>query len=296
MGYISRINEAFMDAPTLPLDKDSKYILFSDCHRGSGNHNDNFLKNQNLYFAALNHYYEMGYHYIELGDGDELWENRCMKQIISIHSNIFWLLSKLYKDNRLHMVYGNHDIIKRKETFTKEACTSFYQPDKRQTIPLLPDVTYHQGLILQNLEENISLYLTHGHQADILNSDLWRLSRFLVRYIWKPMESFGILDPTSAAKNNTKKQKTERKLTHWAKKHKKILVAGHTHRPMLPTAEFPYYVNTGSCVHPRCITGVEITNMCFTLIKWTVSTREDLSLAVAREVLAGPIPIHKCRL
>lgn len=294
MGYYSRISRAFQGAPCLWLDKNSKYILFSDCHRGNGTSNDNFLKNQNLYFAALNYYYELGYHYLELGDGDELWENRNMKQIIEIHSNTFWLLSKFYHANRLHMLYGNHDIMKRKQPYVQDACGSFYHPDNRQIIPLLPNITFYQSLILQNEEENISLYLTHGHQADSLNSELWRLSRFLVRYIWQPMEFFGFLDPTSAAKNNTQKQKTEKRLTHWAKKQKKILIAGHTHRPMLPTEEYPYYVNTGSCVHPRCITGVEITNMCFTLIKWTYTTREDLSLAVAREVLAGPVPIHQC--
>ncbi|MBU4455849.1 hypothetical protein KJ586_05065 [Patescibacteria group bacterium] len=28
------------------------------------------------------------------------------------------------------------------------------------------------------------------------------------------------------------------------------------------------YYNTDSCVHPRCITGIEITPGAFTLIKW----------------------------
>ena len=33
--------------------------------------------------------------YIELGDGDELWENRSMKQIIEAHGDVFSLLSRL---------------------------------------------------------------------------------------------------------------------------------------------------------------------------------------------------------
>lgn len=77
----SRINEAFSHAPVLPLSECSRYVLFSDCHRGNGSSNDNFLKNQNLYFAALNYYYEENFCYIELGDGDELWENRCFSSI-----------------------------------------------------------------------------------------------------------------------------------------------------------------------------------------------------------------------
>ncbi len=83
MSYDSRLSRAFHNAPVLPLHMRSRYVLISDCHRGSGNSNDNFLKNQNLYFTALKHYYDCGFTYIELGDGDELWENRKMRKAVS---------------------------------------------------------------------------------------------------------------------------------------------------------------------------------------------------------------------
>ena len=69
MSYLSRIDHAFSDAPVLPLSENGRYVLFSDCHRGIGTSNDNFLKNQHLYFAALNYYYQHSFCYIELGDG-----------------------------------------------------------------------------------------------------------------------------------------------------------------------------------------------------------------------------------
>ena len=56
------------------------------------------------------YYYEQGYIYIELGDGDELWECRDLTQIIDIHSNVFWLMSKFYYEHRFFMLYGNHDL------------------------------------------------------------------------------------------------------------------------------------------------------------------------------------------
>ena len=96
MSYLSRIDHAFSDAPVLPLSENGRYVLFSDCHRGIGTSNDNFLKNQHLYFAALNYYYQHSFCYIELGDGDELWENRSFSAIQNIHSNVFWLLSLFY--------------------------------------------------------------------------------------------------------------------------------------------------------------------------------------------------------
>ena len=89
MGYETRISKAFEGALKLPLSDNSKYVLFSDCHRGVGTSNDNFLKNQHLYFAALQHYYQNNFTYIELGDGDELWENRSFNRILEIHSNVF---------------------------------------------------------------------------------------------------------------------------------------------------------------------------------------------------------------
>lgn len=292
MSYYKRLNQAFENVPVIPLTEHSKYILISDCHRGNGTSNDNFLKNQHLYFAALQHYYTQGYTYIELGDGDELWENRKMEQIIEIHSNVFWLLSLFYNENRLYLLYGNHDIAKKNPKYGTKTCSSYFCTTEQRKMPLFPKMPFYSGLILEDAKQKQKIYLTHGHQADLLNSSLWRLARFLVRYFWSPLERFGVLDPTSAAKNNTKKHKTEARLSHWAKQENHILITGHTHRPMVGTKDISYF-NTGSCVHPRCITCIEIENRCLTLVKWTMSTRNDMSLYVSREVLSDPVCIDK---
>lgn len=291
MSYLSRMDRAFEHAPCLTLDQDSKYILFSDCHRGVGNAGDNFLKNQNIYFAALKHYYESGYHYIELGDGDELWENRGIHTIMDIHSNVFWLMSKFYEEKRLDILYGNHDIQKKRKHYNKNV-SSLQYTYREPTKPLLPGIRFHSGLLLKNPEQDLTLYLTHGHQVDFFNSVVWPIACFMVRHVWKPLEMLGFLAPISAGANTTKRHKSDQRLIHWSKTRGKTLIAGHTHRPRLLEEEYPLYINTGSCIHPRCITGVEIENMQFTLVKWTYNTREDLSLYVSREVLAGPVPIH----
>ena len=271
MSYSSRLYKTFKDALRLPLTDHSRYILMSDCHRGNGTSNDNFLKNQNLYYAALEYYFQNDYTYIELGDGDELWENRCLEQIIQIHSQTFELLFRFYEQGRLYFLYGNHDKV-----------------NQRPRPIGFPAIPHYPGIILNDLSGQSDLYLVHGHQADFLNCDLWRLSRLLVRYIWKPLEHFGVLDPTSAAKNNHRKNNTEKKLSQWAKENNRILISGHTHRPRLGSLESPYF-NTGSCVHPYGVTGIEVTGRRLTLVKWSVRTREDMGLYVAREELAGPV-------
>ena len=287
MSADSRLDRAFRYAPVLPLSECSRYVLFSDCHRGAGTSGDNFLKNQHLYFAALQYYLERNFTYIELGDGDELWENRSPEQIKEIHDDVFSLLSRFYMRDRLHMLYGNHDMVKRSPRFARRCCMD-YPCCTCGCKPLFPNISFHEGLILERTDGGPDLYLTHGHQADFLNSVLWRLSRFLVRYLWKPLENVGFLEPTSAAKNNTKKKKVERAGAGWAREKGVLLITGHTHRPMLGTPDSPFF-NTGSCVHPYSVTCIEISRLYLTLVKWTLLTRPDRTLYVAREEMAEPL-------
>lgn len=277
MSYQKRLDAAFEQVPVLPLGKHDKYVLFSDCHRGNGTHNDNFLKNEHLYLAALRHYNRLGYTYIELGDGDELWENRKMEQITEIHSEVFAQLSQFYRAHRLYMIYGNHDIVKKSAAFSQKKCC-------RCEKPIFPGITFYAGLILEYSDSGERLYLTHGHQASLLNSTLWPVSRFLVRYLWKPLEQIGFLDPTSAAKNYTTKQRTERRLADWAQKRGRTLITGHTHRPTADPDVSPY-LNTGSCVHPYQITCIEIEQDAITLVKWYMDAPSSGSLYVERSCL-----------
>ena len=303
MSYHSRLNKAFTGALRLPLNESSKYVLISDCHRGVGNSNDNFLKNQHLYVAALQHYFKNGYTYIELGDGDELWENRDLKQIIEIHDDIFEMLAGFYKRNRLYMIYGNHDMVKKNTRYAAKSCESCHccnnvhcYWDKQ---PLFPNIKFYEGIILQKnyprSEDDMDVYLTHGHQAELLNSVFWRTARFLVRYVWGPLERVGVLDPTSAAKNNVRKHASEKRLQKWAEDEKHILITGHTHRPRISNAD-SFYFNTGSCVHPACITCIEIENRTLTLCKWVVNTHADSTMYVAREVIDSPLHLDEYNL
>ena len=60
---------------------------------------------------------------------------------------------------------------------------------------------------------------------------------------------------------------------------------------MIGTKDSPY-CNTGSCIHPSGITGIEIEHRCMTLVKWSVGTAKDLSLYVRREVLGDTVCIE----
>lgn len=288
MNKLKRISKIFNTSKEIPIDDSSKIILMSDCHRGDGSWADDFSRNQNIYFAALNYYYNENFTYIEIGDGDELWENHRFEDIIQAHSDAFWLLSKFYKDGRLYFIYGNHDMVKKDEKFVKENLNQYFDERIKKYIPLFPNIKVHEGLVLKDRFTEGKILVTHGNQVDFLNSTLWRVARFLVRYLWRPLNAFGIKDPTRTAKNHEKKEDVAKRLTEWAKKENHMLIAGHTHRPMFPEVGEPPYFNDGSCVHPRCITAIEIVYGNIYLVKWSVKVKGNGTLAVGRDILAGP--------
>jgi predicted phosphodiesterase len=154
---------------------------------------------------------------------------------------------------------------------------------------LFGDIIYHEAMVLKHTASQQELFLTHGHQADWWNYTFWRLGRFLVRILWKPLQVWGIADPTSPAKNYKELIKVERRIKRWILEHKlMVTIIGHTHRPRFPEpGDIPLF-NDGSCVHPRSITGIEIEEGHITLIKWQIETRDDGTLQVIRSVLEGP--------
>jgi UDP-2,3-diacylglucosamine pyrophosphatase LpxH len=293
MNTLKRISKVFESAKEIPFDDSSRIILMSDVHRGDGSWADDFSRNQNLYFAALTHYYHENYTYIEIGDGDELWKNKKLPDIIHVHSHVFWLLSKFFKERRLYFIFGNHDMVKRKDKFVRNNLYKYFDEREKKYIPLFENIKLHEGLILKHRETNQRIFLIHGHQVSFLDYDIWRLSRFLVRYLWRPLELFGVNDPTSTAKNYNKKDTVEKKLTEWVTENKLMLISGHTHRPMFPEVGTPPYFNDGSSVHPRCITGIEIADGSITLVKWHVKTKNDGTLFIGREILAGPRKLNQ---
>ncbi|HBT64313.1 MAG TPA: serine/threonine protein phosphatase [Ruminococcaceae bacterium] len=284
----NRMTKIFNSAPEIAFDNSSKLVLLSDCHRGDGSWIDDFMHNQNLYYAAVRYYFNNGFTYFDLGDSDELWKNKKFCEISSVYPDIFRLLHDFYKQGRYHLVYGNHDMVKRYSHFVNNHLESYYNSYNDSFEPLLEEIVPHEGLILKHAETGTKFLLIHGHQGDFISDIFWKLGRFLSRYLWKRLELFGHKDITSAAKNYAIKKKVERKIQEWIKVNQYAVIAGHTHRPACPPSkELPYF-NVGSCVHPTCITGIEIVNAEITLIKWMVKTDGDRALYIDREPIAKP--------
>ena len=108
-----RINSIYENALKIQVNAESKFVLMSDLHRNNGSAADSFLPNQNIALSAVSHYYNSGFTYMELGDGDELWMNKNMNEIKNVHRPFFSILKDFHEQNRLFMIYGNHDMKKK---------------------------------------------------------------------------------------------------------------------------------------------------------------------------------------
>ena len=278
----------------IPFHKDSRFIVLSDCHRGNGAAGDEFAHNSIIYKCALEHYLREGFTYIELGDAEELWENDAFEQIYITHTSIYDLLRCFHDPDpaktRYLKVWGNHD--------------EDWRDNPAPLLSLFPDIQVHETITLG------PILLLHGHQVDpICSGPRARISRLLVRKFWTVLQQIGVIDPTRAAENPGRSNKIDQALYQMAKG--KIVIAGHTHRPVFANLSLterrfletgigtrgvrrkdkadPVYYNTGSCVHPRCITGIEITaappkddgpiRPHFALVKWGYLAGDEVCTA-----------------
>ncbi|MCD4739039.1 MAG: serine/threonine protein phosphatase [Anaerolineae bacterium] len=291
MSVSTRLTAVSQTVPEITFDNQAKFIFFSDCHRGDNSWADDFAHNQALFFHALQHYNREKFTYIEVGDGDELWENSDFSRLKHAHSHVYWLLSQFYRDDRFHLLYGNHNIVWKNPQAVKEHLYHYFDEVEQTEKPLFEGITPQEGLILQHQESDQRILVTHGHQGDLFSETLWPLSCFLVRVLWKPLQILGLRDPTSPAQNYQKRNRVERDIMAWIEEHQCPVICGHTHRPVFPNPDEPAYYNTGSVIHPRCITGMEIENGEITLIKWWVRPDAEGLLQITREVLEGPRPV-----
>jgi len=294
MSISSRLTEVFQEArrQPIPFDETSRVIFFSDCHRGDNSWADEFGRNQTLYFFALEHYFKQGFTYIELGDGDELYKNKDFSEIRYAHSHVFWMIKRFYdaSPSRFYLIHGNHDM-ERADPQVVADTLNYYIDDAGVKQPLFAGIQVYEGRVLKHMPTGGEIFLVHGHQGDPINDQYWKVGRFLSRTLWRPLQLFGITEPNSPAKNYKKRDAVEKQIQDWIRATGQPMIFGHTHKPSFAKeGEIPYF-NTGSCVHPRCITGIEIQEGQIIMIKWWLAPDDDGRLCVTREELEPRRPV-----
>ena len=133
-----RLTNAYKKARVIEIDHNSKYIIFSDIHRGDDSVSDEFTRNQNILLHALNYYYKEGYDYVEAGDGDELWEYKNFSVIRLAHTDVFTVIKKFFDENRFIMLYGNHNIFLKSKYYVKANYYHYYDEYHQRHVDLFP--------------------------------------------------------------------------------------------------------------------------------------------------------------
>lgn len=289
----NRLTKAYQNAKIEYFDDNSKYIFFSDVHRGDDSVSDEFARNQNIFLHALNYYYKQGYVYVEAGDGDELWEYPTFKHIRLAHTDVFIVLKKFFDSRRMIMLYGNHNIYLKSKQYVKNNYFTFYDEYHQERVELFRDLSPIEAVVFKHRETGQEILSVHGHQGDVMNDQLWFISMLLLRYFWRFAHVVGFENPASPARNLYKRHKVERAYKKWIQKHKMMLICGHTHRQKFPkNDELPYF-NTGCCIRTRGITGIELLHGKIIMVEWRIAADENGVVRIERVVARGPEPIDK---
>ena len=215
-----RLDEVFKSAPTLPLDGGSKYAIMSDIHLGDGGQADNFHNNEEALAAGLKYYRANDYSLILLGDIEELWQFD-LEKIVDRYGSSIYKQIKAFKPGRVHRVFGNHDI-----EWGSPPDPTANKPGKSHGAP--------EGLKLVDETGTARILLVHGHQGTSESDKYAWISRFAVRAV-TPLEWVGRLIGIKGAKNPSSPDSQvptdfEAIRYLWAKRKRRILICGHTHR------------------------------------------------------------------
>jgi len=292
MSTFTRLDRVLNASDEILIDDTSRLVFLSDCHRGDNSKADDFASNSSIYCYALEYYYKRGYTYVEIGDGDELWENDYFSSLLQAHGNVYLQMRKFHQEGRLYMIWGNHDIFKSRSRYVKKNLYEYYDPVTQKSEPLFDNIKVHEGLILRYRDTNHKILIVHGHQGDLLNDCLWPLSRFLVRYIWRHFELLRCRNPISPARNASRTNTIESNIIRWIKANNQIVIAGHTHHAAFARpGEAPYF-NDGCCVNNDYITGIEIQNGEIMLVEWYKKLSDRGLPEISRKISAGPEKIN----
>ncbi|HET6786257.1 MAG TPA: hypothetical protein VFH18_09570 [Erysipelotrichaceae bacterium] len=293
MNTVQRLKDAYTNGRLEMFDETSKYVFLSDCHRGNGNQADEFTKNQNTFQYALSFYYQRGFTYVEVGDGDELWEHPRIKDIKNAHFETFEIIKRFHQNNRFILIFGNHNIYLKDPKYVEKNLFTHLNEHSGQQVDFLNGIKPEEGLVLKHKRTGQQIFVVHGHQGDFSNDQFWYLNMLSLKYFWRFLHSVGVQNPSSPVKNEYKRHKIEKNYVKWIDKYRMMLICGHTHRLKFPKKDDLPYFNTGCCIYPTSLTAIELENSEITFVRWKIQANEEGMLQVERNVIHGPSPIEK---
>lgn len=198
-----------------------KFIIFSDQHKGAKNGADDFMLCEVSYLAALDYYFQQGFFFISNGDCEELWENT-LTAVKKAQKPAFEKERQFIDANRFIKIFGNHDLY-----WANDPLASFQLKDIYNC-----SVPVYEGVVLQSMSSNYTIFCAHGHQGDAMSDGNW-FSKFFVSKIWAPLQLVLKINPNTPAYDAQLKTLHNSIMYEWsASQNGILLVTGHTHQPV----------------------------------------------------------------
>ncbi len=253
----------------------SKFIIFSDQHKGDKSWADDFKNNEPNYLAALAHYNALHFSLIALGDNEELWKFTTQQVLPANEKSL--AAEAAFLPRHFYKTFGNHDII------WKNRIDVLLHLKKYFVRPL----NVYEGILikLKHGDKLLDVFLTHGHQGDVM-SDNNRLSTWIIAHIWMPLQRYLHINVNTPSNDFSLRNKHNIMMSEWSDAQQNcILITGHTHVPVFASGLYfnhpsntiaahspikkPAYFNSGCCCfNDGDITGIEIDEGFIRLIKW----------------------------
>ncbi len=193
---------------------------------GDGGNADDFHENESALLFALDYYLQHKYKVILVGDIEEFWQFD-LDQIQARYQDTVYEKFREFQDRNVIRIFGNHDLewksypdpTRNKQNIHPQA----YEAVKIHVSGQLPEIL-----------------VTHGHQGSTESDKFSWYSRIFVR-MFKTIEPiakwFHLYGHPSAPKSQIVKE-YERILYQWAKKERKILICGHSHRAIFAARSY----------------------------------------------------------
>ena len=204
----------------------ARLVIFSDQHKGSRDGADDFRVCEPAYHAALAYYDRLQYTLFVLGDVEELWEE-WPETVLKVYSHTLALEAKFHQEGRYVRFWGNHD-------------DAWSHPDlvDKLLVPALGNrpIKVREGLVLHvrdSEKEMGRLFLVHGHQGTLDSGPFTRVSRFFLRYFWRPIQRIIKYSFNTPAMDFELRYEHDSAMYSWSQSQEKlVLIVGHTHRPV----------------------------------------------------------------
>jgi UDP-2,3-diacylglucosamine pyrophosphatase LpxH len=199
--------------------KSDRYIILSDVHKGDREKgSDDFERNERIYCYALQYYLDQGYRLVLNGDVEEGWEADYPAIVQAYESTAFAMERHFARQGEACYIrtYGNHDL-------------EWADPEQvnQHLAPILGPIRVYPAVSLGD-----RIFIVHGHQGDPFSERNAGFSRWVVRHLWRPLQSIFGLQSNRAAENNLIRRNRDVYMYQWAKANRLLLIAGHTHRAM----------------------------------------------------------------